>query len=238
MECKSQYVVELTRGVLEKMNRHVCALQASVKSGDVSRKLKALSGAVVDDGLLSIPATSLFGEAWPSECATTFTVRIKPALLLSDDADMGGDAASKGQDDDGDEAADRAPASNGSAQSKGAALSVAAEARGVMQGSAVTEVLISKLGTSIDQVNKVLNARLLQANVSVKRRKEPHPMPAIEDTRGEARRKLSKVAQQVVGAAWTLNARQLPTDSTERLARLNALKADLKEDAGGCSLQG
>jgi hypothetical protein len=106
-----------------------------------------------------------------------------------------------------------------------------ADARGVFQSRAVADALIAAAGPQLKELNEALNRALVAKNAATKRRRvELHEMPAADDAPGAARRKLSNVVQQALGAVWTLTRASVGGRRAAKEAAMQAAAAALKDD--------
>jgi hypothetical protein len=213
----------------------------------------------VHEGVATMTHASLFGASINSQLpkgavSMRFTFRFGAAAARSggrgdfSDADCEVDAseasdseaaASDGDDDgDGGEAAsDPETSSGGSGDELAEAKKTIkertplADARGVFQSRSVAEALIAAAGPQLKELNEALNSALVAKNAATKRRRvELHEMPAADDAPGVARRKLSNVAQQALGAVWTLARVSVGGRRAAKEAAMQAAAASLKGD--------
>ena len=171
----------------------------SVKSAQQAQKLAdSIPGAVFANDFITLPIGAFLGCDTPETRVTYRVVQPNPACTVSD-ADA--EAAAEADDDTATETDDSDSESESDDQS-GTPLS---RARGVFQSRAVTDTLIAAAGPKLHAINAALNAALVEKNLASKRRRtQLHEMPDPTDAAGVVRRKLALVAQQAIGAVWTL----------------------------------
>lgn len=164
----------------------------------------------------------------------------------SDDGDGGDDDDAGGHDDGADSDADDKDASEpagtaaagGSGGSGGGTTASAAkplvQALRAFQSGPVVNALIAAAGYDLGAVNAALHTALRVAHIGSKRQhaKALEEMPGSDDESNEARRKLFRVGQQAVGAAWTLVRSSVPGGRTavEHSTQMQALAEQVKND--------
>ena len=193
----------------------------SAKGMQTADKLSRVRGAVVRNGVVTLTLDTLFGQS----CAGAPYVRVSYRVTdaeADDDDDDGGESCGSEAEDDG-------MTKEGGPKKYDTAL---ARARCVFQSRAVVDALIAAAGPHLHAVNKALSDAIIAKNVASKRRRtELHEMPAEDDTPAVARRKLSLVAQQAIGAAWTLTRASVPGPREAVETAMQAFAADLRVDA-------
>lgn len=221
---------------------------ASAKSmQDAGDKLARIRGVDVRDGLVTVTFAGLFGsdvDVPPGAAEVRFCYRIADAEaeektpddddFSSDGPDESGDASDSASSESAtsEDGSDAEEASKGVAEASKKYNTPLARARSVFQSRPVVETLIAVAGPQLDQVNMALNDALVAKKAASKRRRvELHAMPGPDDTPASARRKLSLVAQQAIGAVWTLARAGVPGSRDEVENAMQTLSAKLTEDA-------
>ena len=180
--------VEITQAVAQKMLSLVQKLLSVTNERQAEKLVKRISetGAVFADGCITIPVDAFFGCNVSDE-RVTYRV-VQPATTAT-------------------AAADANAAADSDASTSGTPLT---RARGVFQSRPVAEMLIAGAGSELGKLNQALNDALLENELvnlgsnSKRARAELHEMPGPTEPEAKARKMVSSVAQQVLGAVWTL----------------------------------
>ena len=207
-------------------------------------KLAKIPGLHVCDGAVTLSLANVFGTDHVGEGAPGhFKLQITaaaPAAGKEKTGDFstrrdGGSDGGGAADGDSDAAAAGADVDSGDKeknQKKRAYTSPLTEARSVFQSGVVQATLIAAAGNQLPALNEALQRAVVDRKVAVRKRRrtELHTMPTAEDAPSEARLKVARVAQQIIGAVWSLTRAATPGERTTVETSMTALATNIESD--------
>jgi hypothetical protein len=230
----------------EHLNHAVSVLSTlrSAKAVQRVHRVARLPGTMVsDDGVATVTLAGLFGCAIGDDM---HDVRVSYRVLNevakeTEDTATGDDSHAASDDGDGGDGDDDAdykdtsePAGTATAGGGGAsgAAKPLAQALHDFQSGPVVQALIAAAGNDLGTVNAALRTALRDKHIGSKRQhaKALEAMPGSDDESNDARRKLFRVGQQAVGAAWTLVCSGMPGDSAAVAHGMQTVAKQVKAD--------
>ena len=232
----------------EHLNHAVSVLSTlrSAKGVQRAHRVARLPGTMMsDDGVATVTLAGLFGCAISDDMPD---VRVSYRVLdevaketeekdtaTGDDSHAASDDGDGGDDDDDADDKDASESTGTAAAGGGGASGVAkplAQALHDFQSGPVVQALIAAAGDDLGTVNAALRTALRDKHIGSKRQhaKALEAMPDSDDESNDARRKLFRVGQQAVGAAWTLVCSSMPGDSAAVALGMQTVAKQVKAD--------
>jgi hypothetical protein len=196
-------------------------------------KLAKIPGLHVSDGAVTLSLANVFGTNPVGEGAPgLFKLQITAAAPAAGKEKTGDIIISRDDGSDGGGAADVDSGDKEKNQKKRAYTSPLTEARSVFQSGVVQATLIAAAGDQLPALNEALQRAVVDRKVAVRKRRrtELHTMPTSADAPSEARLKVARVAQQIIGAVWSLTRAATPGERTTVETSMTALATNIESD--------